>query len=46
MCLNSKFHELTEFYLFKKAPDFVQCLEYFLKCKIDLTESNTEVMQN
>ena len=43
MCLNSKFDELKEFHLLKNPPDFVKCLEVFLKCIIGLRESNTEV---
>ena len=45
MCLNSKFDELNEFYLLRKPPDFVQCLEFFLKCKIYLREIKAEFMQ-
>ena len=41
--LNSKFEELKEFHLVrndKNRTNFLQCLEFFLKCKIGLRESN------
>ena len=44
MFFNSKFDELKEFPLLKEPPNFVQCLEFFLKCKINLRESKTEFM--
>ena len=43
VCLNSKFDELKEFHLVrieKKCTNSLLCLEFFLKCKIDLKESN------
>ena len=42
VCLNSKFDELKEFHLVrieKKCTNSLLCLEFFLKCKIDLKES-------
>ena len=50
VCLNSKFDELKEFDLVsiekKKRRNFLQCLELFLKCEIDLKERKTQFMQN
>ena len=45
MCLISKFDELKEFHLLKKLLNFAQCLEFFLKCIMDLRESKTEFIQ-
>ena len=49
VCLNSKFDQLEEFHevcIEKKRANFLQCLEFVLKCKIDLKESKTQFMQN
>ena len=49
VCLNSKFDELKEFdqvSIEKKRKNFLQCLEFFLKCEIDLKELKTQFMQN
>ena len=49
VCLNSKFDEFKEFYkvrIKKKRTNFLQCLEFFLKCKTDLKESMAQFMQN
>ena len=49
VCSNSKFDELKELHLVrieKKRTNFLQRLEYFIKCKIGLKESNAQFMQN
>ena len=49
VCSNSKFDELKELHLVsieKKRTSFLQRLEYFIKCKIGLKESNAQFMQN
>ena len=49
VCSISKFDESKELHLVrveKKHTNFLQRLEYFLKCKIGLKESNAQFMQN
>ena len=49
VCSDSKFDKLKELHLVrieKKRTNFLQRLEYFIKCKIDLKESNAQFMQN
>ena len=49
VCLNSKFDEFKEFHkvhIKKKCTNFLQCLEIFLKCKINLNESKGKLIQN
>ena len=47
--IQHEFDELKELHLVcieKKPTNFWQRLEYFIKCKIGLKESNTQFMQN
>ena len=49
VCSNSKFDELKELHLVRivnKRTNFLQRLEYFIKCKIGHKESNAQFMQD